>query len=106
MTAGTGVYHSEHNMSADSPLRFIQMWIEPRRLGLPPNYGSYESSREERANRWAHLVGSVGDNGAQGVPVAVHQDVNLYVHLLLSPHVLIFSLRSEKTRRLSIDATK
>eukprot|EP00212_Chloropicon_laureae_P009588 CAMPEP_0197493356 /NCGR_PEP_ID=MMETSP1311-20131121/21350_1 /TAXON_ID=464262 /ORGANISM="Genus nov. species nov., Strain RCC856" /LENGTH=275 /DNA_ID=CAMNT_0043038587 /DNA_START=93 /DNA_END=920 /DNA_ORIENTATION=+ len=79
MTAGTGVYHSEHNMSADSPLRFIQMWIEPRRLGLPPNYGSYESSREERANRWAHLVGSVGDNGAQGVPVAVHQDVNLYV---------------------------
>lgn len=40
MTAGAGVSHSERNESNDKPLRFIQMWLTPRRRGLTPNYGS------------------------------------------------------------------
>ena len=34
MTAGAGITHSEHNLSADHPLRFIQMWFTPRRCGV------------------------------------------------------------------------
>ena len=39
MTAGTGVYHSEHNRNPDTPLRFIQMVSYPLLL-LPstPNF--------------------------------------------------------------------
>ena len=40
MTAGSGVRHSEHNLSTSSPLRFIQIWIKPRTMGLKPNYGA------------------------------------------------------------------
>jgi redox-sensitive bicupin YhaK (pirin superfamily) len=36
MTAGSGVTHSEHNLDAEHPLRFIQMWFTPRRYRPPP----------------------------------------------------------------------
>jgi redox-sensitive bicupin YhaK (pirin superfamily) len=36
MTAGSGVTHSEHNLDAKHPLRFIQMWFTPRRYRPPP----------------------------------------------------------------------
>lgn len=37
MSAGTGVMHSEHNKE-DSPLKLLQIWIEPRVLGIRPRY--------------------------------------------------------------------
>lgn len=52
MTAGTGVQHSEHNRNKESVLRFIQIWINTRRRGLVPNYGSAVGSAEQRKNKW------------------------------------------------------
>lgn len=77
MSAGTGVRHSEHNLDKKSALRFIQMWIVPRRRGLTPNYGSYEGNEEDRKDKWLHLVGDV--NNEKNVPVKVQQDVNMFV---------------------------
>jgi hypothetical protein len=37
MSAGTGVMHSEHNKE-DSPLKLLQIWIEPKVLGIRPRY--------------------------------------------------------------------
>ena len=39
MTSGSGVRHSEHNLDKSNPLRFIQIWLNPNRSGLKPNYG-------------------------------------------------------------------
>ena len=78
MTAGTGVYHSEHNKNPESPLRFIQMWINPRRRGLQPNYGSGVTDVEARHNKFAHLVSDV-QNKAVSTPIKINQDANIHV---------------------------
>lgn len=59
-TAGSGVTHSEHNLDKKHPLRFIQIWINPRKRGLKPNYGSTsmnaaaeaDGSCASRQNAW------------------------------------------------------
>ena len=38
MSAGTGVTHSEFNASAEVPVHFLQVWIEPRERGTTPHY--------------------------------------------------------------------
>ena len=73
MSAGTGVYHSEHNLG-ENPLRFLQIWILPDKKNHTPQYGDYLFDWEARKNKWLHLV-----SGKQGsAPITIHQDVNLY----------------------------
>ena len=75
MTAGSGIRHSEEN-NGDTPLRFIQTWITPRRGHLKPNYGSYEGSSEaNNKNQIRHLVSDVADTSAS-TPVEINQDVD------------------------------
>lgn len=73
MSAGTGVWHSEHNLGKDT-LRFMQIWIYPDQKNLEPNYGDYRFPWEDRKNQWLHMVSSV--EGA--APIRIHQDANLY----------------------------
>ena len=74
MTAGTGIRHSEHNLSADKPLRFVQSWITPRQRGLRPNYGSLRGDgpgvAEDRKNKWSHLLTDVEKKESK-VPVKI-----------------------------------
>ena len=77
MTAGTGVRHSEHNLSEDKPLRFIQTWITPSRNNLPPNYGSSVGDEAKRWNQWQHLVSSVDSKDTRAT-VQINQDCNVY----------------------------
>lgn len=92
MTAGTGVTHSEHNLDPTHPLRFIQIWINPRRRGLPPNYGSAIGNANDRHNQWAHLVSDV-DDSATVTPIKINQDVNIFVAELEPYHTVTFQLR-------------
>lgn len=38
MSAGTGVYHSEHNNSATDEVRFLQIWVFPETKNVTPRY--------------------------------------------------------------------
>jgi hypothetical protein len=38
LSAGTGVRHSECNLSATEPTYFLHIWIQPEQEGLPPSY--------------------------------------------------------------------
>lgn len=73
MSAGTGVYHSEHNFGKDM-LRILQIWIYPDKNGYAPNYGDYEFAWEDRENKWLHMVSD--EQGS--APIKIHQDVNIY----------------------------
>lgn len=74
MSAGTGIYHSEHN-DGDTSSRFLQIWLLPDEKGLTPNYGDYRFQWEDRKNKWLQIVSSVkGD-----APIKINQDANIYV---------------------------
>ncbi|MDF2535897.1 MAG: hypothetical protein K0R18_2056 [Bacillales bacterium] len=73
MSAGTGVYHSEHNLG-ENTARLLQIWIYPIEKGLKPNYGDYRFKWEERENKWLHLVSKIDGKA----PVRINQDVNIY----------------------------
>ena len=73
MSAGTGVYHSEHNLG-EKIARFLQIWILPDKNGHKPNYGEYRFEWNARKNKWLHMVSS---NEGHAI-VKVNQDVNIF----------------------------
>lgn len=73
MSAGTGVYHSEHNLGEDT-LRLLQIWIFPDKEGYKPNYGDKKFKWDDRKNKWLHMVSS--KSGA--ADIKINQDVNIY----------------------------
>ena len=50
MSAGTGVYHSELNASADKPLHFLQIWILPNIEDIKPAYGHRHFAEDDMLN--------------------------------------------------------
>lgn len=73
MSAGTGVYHSEHNFGKDT-LRLLQIWIFPDQKGYKPNYGDYRFNWDDRQNKWLHMASSKDGNA----PIKINQDINAY----------------------------
>ncbi|MGL4521124.1 MAG: pirin family protein [Bacilli bacterium] len=80
MSAGTGVYHSEHNKGKE-PARLVQMWIEPSQIGIVPSYGEVLYKREDRHNKWLPIVSGNGTivKGLGTAGITIAQDANIYV---------------------------
>lgn len=73
--AGSGIIHSERNGSQDKPLRFIQIWIRPRSLGLVPRYHSSHYKQSDRLNKFLQIAsGQSIENGTK-----INQDTNIFV---------------------------
>ncbi len=73
MSAGTGVYHSEHNFG-ENMLRLLQIWILPDKRGYTPNYGEYRFEWNERKNKWLHMVSSFQGDAV----IKINQDINMF----------------------------
>ncbi len=74
MSAGTGIRHSEYNHSKTQQTHFLQIWVVPENMGIPPSYDqkSFETSFQTNA---LVLVGSkTGRDGS----ITINQDVDLY----------------------------
>jgi quercetin 2,3-dioxygenase len=74
MSAGKGVTHSEFNPSPSEPLHFLQIWIQPRALGLTPGYTEWVP-RPEHADAPKVLV--ISPDGREGSAM-IHQDADIY----------------------------
>lgn len=74
MSAGTGVFHSEHNLGSKL-LRILQVWILPDKKGHTPTYGDFQFNWEERENKLLHIVSPKEGNA----PIKINQDANFYV---------------------------
>ncbi len=78
MTAGTGVTHSEFNPSDTEGARFLQIWILPERLGLPPSYEQKHFPEEERRGRFRLVASPDGKEGS----ITIRQDASIFAALL------------------------
>ncbi|GBG29038.1 Pirin [Hondaea fermentalgiana] len=94
MSAGRGVVHSEFNASEDEPVRFIQMWFNPRKMNMPTRYGSTQGDPGALQNQWQHLVSD--DDSSFRTPVKIGQDINLYVTVLDENKEVDFHLRDDR----------
>jgi redox-sensitive bicupin YhaK (pirin superfamily) len=77
MTAGTGVRHSEFNPSAEDPVHFLQIWIQPNAAGIEPSYEEKHFAESDKRGR-LRLIAS--PDAAEG-SVLLHQDAKLYAGL-------------------------
>lgn len=89
MSAGTGVWHSEFNLT-ERTARFLQIWILPDQTGLQPDYGDFRFAWEDRENKWLRIVSGWEGGG----PVRIHQDVNISVLSLSAGHSVEYQLES------------
>ena len=77
MSAGTGVTHSEFNHAKGQTTHFLQIWIEPNVIGIPPSYEQKTIPAEQKRGI-LRLVASA--DGRQG-SVTIHADAAVYAGL-------------------------
>ena len=77
MSAGTGVTHSEFNHAEGETTHFLQIWILPNVIGIPPGY-EQKTIPSEQKRGILRLVAS--SDGAQD-SVTLHADAKVYVGL-------------------------
>lgn len=78
MTAGTGIVHSEYNLSHHVPAHFLQIWIQPNQNGLPPSYSQKVFPSAAKWGQWCLMVSSNGRGGS----LLIHQDADIYSTIL------------------------
>jgi len=70
MSAGSGLYHSEYNSSADKPLNFFQIWVFPNKQNVEPRYDQKKFDFLEKKNSLVQVVSPNAEDGS----LWLHQD--------------------------------
>lgn len=80
MSAGTGVRHSEFNHNADEKVHFLQIWIQPNQIGIPPSYEEKNFTVESKLGNLRLIASNDGREGS----VLIHQDASIFATILRS----------------------
>jgi redox-sensitive bicupin YhaK (pirin superfamily) len=78
MSAGTGVRHSEFNGSSSAEVHFLQIWIEPNVVGIPPGYEERHFPRESKLGRLRLVASGDGRDGS----LTIQQDASMYASIM------------------------
>lgn len=78
MSAGSGVVHSEYNISATEDVHFFQIWITPDESNLPPTYEQRRIDHEDKRDQLCLVASGDRADGA----LYMHQDCSLYISRL------------------------
>jgi redox-sensitive bicupin YhaK (pirin superfamily) len=98
MTAGSGIVHSEMNRSRDEPVHFLQIWIEPSEVDLPPEYEEGDFAELLRSGALRLLASGDGRGGS----LHIHQDADLYAARLPAGARLVHDLRTGRGAWLQV----
>ncbi len=77
MSAGTGVRHSERNLSPSERVHFLQIWLLPNARNIPPSYEQKTFGADEKRGRLRLVASPDGRDGS----VTIHTDASLYAGL-------------------------
>lgn len=69
MSAGTGIRHSEKNLSSTADLHFVQMWVPPDTDSIEPGYEQLDLSRELDNGGLIPIASGTGHESA----ITIHQ---------------------------------
>lgn len=92
MSAGTGIVHSERNLSTHENVHLLQIWISPEHYGITPSYEQKMFSSASKWGQWCLIVSSNGRNGS----IKIHQDADIYSTILDQDTEIIFQALSER----------
>ena len=92
LSAGDGIYHSEHNLHKSLDLRLLQIWIIPPKAGLPRLYGSKRYEKNQRENKLLNIVSSQNGNA----DIKIYQDINIYVSELEKNKTINFDIKKDR----------
>ena len=56
MSAGTGISHSEYNKNEDKDVKFLQIWIFPKKKNLNPRYDQISIRDIEKDNEFYQVL--------------------------------------------------
>jgi quercetin 2,3-dioxygenase len=70
MSAGTGIAHSEMNANKDKEVKFLQIWVFPKKKNVQPRYGQITLDAGKMNNNLLQVVSP--DENDEGV--WIHQD--------------------------------
>lgn len=75
MSAGTGVQHSEKNRNRDKKVKFLQIWILPKKPNADPKYDQISLDKDSLKDRFQQIVSPNPDDDG----VWIHQDAWFYL---------------------------
>ncbi|MDA3906307.1 MAG: pirin family protein [Bacteroidales bacterium] len=90
MSAGTGIFHSEHNASDTEAANFLQLWIYPNKKNVKPVYYQKSFDTKQANNAWQKLVSSC-DSGSNQM-LTIHQDAIISRVFLSKDYEIDYSL--------------
>jgi redox-sensitive bicupin YhaK (pirin superfamily) len=77
MSAGTGVTHSEFNHAKDQTTHFLQIWIEPSAMEIPPSYEQKSIPLSDKEGKLCLIASPEGAGNA----VKIYADARIYAGL-------------------------
>ena len=98
MSAGHGVQHSEFNASDSETVHFLQVWIQPDRVNLPPSYAQRDAQPGDDAGDWVLLASPDGEAGS----LQIHQDARLWRATPAAGATLAYALDSDRRYWLQV----
>lgn len=75
MSAGTGIMHSEYNLS-EEPLTLYQIWIEPNELGVSPRWETQTFENTAEGTQLPLLVSGYEED--RGNALFIHQEARIF----------------------------
>ncbi|HTA63934.1 MAG TPA: pirin family protein [Xanthomonadaceae bacterium] len=88
MSAGSGIEHSEFNASKETPVHFLQIWIQPDRINASPRYAQ-ENYPVDVRHGVLKLVAS--PDGAEG-SLPIRQDARVFATVLSAGQLVSHAL--------------
>lgn len=100
MQAGSGIAHSEFNASQKEPVHFLQIWIMPDHIGVPPSYQQTHFADSEKQGQFRLIVSPDGSDGS----LRIRQDAKVYSAIFEAGHDLAW--RQDASRKAYIHVVR